>query len=342
MYTYGTEGYQALNKLIDKISPSKILVIDDTNTHASCYPYFNTKFNHKHRVVTILPGEENKSLKTVQQLWDKMLDFDLDRKSLIINLGGGIVTDLGGFVASTYKRGIPFIHIPTSLLGMVDAAIGGKNGINFGGAKNQIGVIVPPEMILIDMNYLKTLPENEFKSGYAEMLKHGLIKDMNYWSQLIADFNKKEFIEKNIAKSVEIKNEIITQDPNENGIRKILNFGHTLGHAIESYSQEKNRNLSHGHAVALGIIIALYLSNKKLNLPFTFVNEVKEVLKKIYPIPTWNKKDVEGILRYLIYDKKNISGEILFVLLKKPGEAVYNQKIENDLILESFHYLMNE
>jgi len=341
MYHYGKEAYKSLNKFIDSLSPSQILIIDDENTDKLCYPVFKNKLKHDHRVVSISPGEKNKSIRSVQILWDKMLEMGLDKHSLVINLGGGIITDLGGFTASSFKRGMPFIHVPTSLLGMVDAAIGGKNGINFGGAKNQIGVIKPPEMILIDSDYLKTLPENEIKSGYAEMLKHGLIADESYWSNLIEDFNTLNDLNQNIKKSVQIKDQIISEDPLEKGLRKVLNFGHTLGHAIESYSYEQNAPFSHGHSIALGMILASYLSYLKTGLEFTFVNHIKIELSKHYPIPRWDTKDIKKINEYLKFDKKNIDGEVLFVLLEEPGKPVINQKVSTALIDEAFRFLMN-
>ena len=339
MYTYANQAYKDLDELIEKISPSKILVLDDENTRRECYPVFIKNFKHDHEHITIPAGENHKTLSTASGIWKKMLQLNLDRKSLLINLGGGIVTDMGGFVASTFKRGMPFVHVPTSLLGMVDASIGGKNGVNFLHAKNQIGVIVPPEMILIDPVFLNSLPKEEFDSGYAEMLKHALISDPGYWDELIKDFHERKNLKKNIKKSIEIKHGIISQDPYEKGLRKILNFGHTLGHALESYSHENHTPLTHGHAVALGMIMALYLSFKKGNLDFTFVNKAANQLKKIYKVPVYSQKDLEKIISYLIYDKKNISGEILFVLLKNPGEAVYNQKVSTEDILEAFQFL---
>jgi len=341
MYKFGKEAYLSLDEYIHKLSPSNILVIDDENTHQYCYPEFRNYFNFNHKVISIKSGEKNKNIETVISIWEEMLIMGLDKKSLVINLGGGIVTDLGGFVASSFKRGMPFIHIPTSLLGMVDAAIGGKNGINFRGAKNQIGVIVAPEMVLIDHEYINTLPKKEIMSGYAEMLKHGIIADENYWDELLADIDNLKNREQNIKKSVEIKHRIITQDPNEEGLRKILNFGHTLGHAIESYSYDENKPLTHGHAITLGMILATYLSFKQTNLEFTFVNKIKDSLLKHYTLPSWDKNEIKKILDYLKFDKKNISGKILFVLLNEKRRPVYNQEVNEDLIYEAFNFLLD-
>ncbi len=341
MYHFGKNAYIELNQWIEDYSPSRILIIDDENTHKYCYTILKNELKTEPISLTIPPGEENKTLESVQKLLIDMMDAGLDRKSLVLNLGGGIVTDTGGFVASIFKRGIPFIHIPTTLLGMVDASIGGKNGVNLAGAKNQIGVIVPPEKILIDNRYLATLPEDEYLSGYAEMLKHGLIADMNYYNELIHSTPHSDSIIDLIKKSVKIKHNIVTKDPKEKGLRKILNFGHTLGHAIESYSYEKDLPLSHGHSVALGMILASYLSHLKFNLEFTFVNGLKNELLQTYPVPKWDKQDVKQILSYLKHDKKNVSGEVLFVLLEKPGKPVWDQRLTTRQIDEAFHFLLS-
>ncbi len=341
MYYFGKNAYIELNQWIEKFSPSRILVIDDENTHKHCYPFFKKKLDKKHLTITIRPGESHKTLQTAEEVWKKMMDFGLDRRSLVINLGGGIVTDLGGFVASTFKRGMPFIHIPTTLLGMIDASIGGKNGVNFMGAKNQIGVIVQPEMVLIDSNYLQTLPPKEFLSGYAEMLKHGLIADFDYWNNLSKKKDSLNNITQFIQRSIEIKNNVITQDPYEKGVRKILNFGHTLGHAIESNSHDGKNPLTHGHSVALGMILAAYLSYLKLNFSFTFVNQIKESLLAFYPLPSWNLEDIDNILSYLKFDKKNISDKILFVLLQDVAKPVWDQEVSYDKIIEAFDFLRN-
>ncbi len=339
MYHFGKNAYAELNQWIEKISPSQILVIDDENTHKYCYPLLKKELKTTHLTISVSPGEKHKTLQTAENLWKEMMSLELDRHSLIINLGGGIITDLGGFVASTFKRGMPFIHIPTSLLGMVDASIGGKNGVNFLDAKNQIGVIIPPEMILFDRKYLETLPPEELKSGFAEMLKHGLIADPEYWNELIEDGIANIPNNEMIKKSVDIKHNIISSDPTEKGLRKVLNFGHTLGHAIESNSYNTPNPLTHGHAVALGMILASYLSYLKFNLPFTFVNSIKNSLLNIYSLPEWTNEDIRKIFNYLKYDKKNISGKIRFVLLQDIAKPVWDQEVSHDQIIEAFDFL---
>ncbi len=338
MYYYNQEGFDFLNTFISNSLFSRIVIIDDQNTHQHCLPILSGRLKHKHTNITLSVGDENKNIKTLMLIWDNLLKLNADRDTLIINLGGGMVTDIGGFAASTYKRGIKFIHVPTSLLGMVDAAIGGKNGINYQNAKNQIGTINPPEFVLIDDIFLKTLPKKEIDSGYAEMLKHGLIADKIYWEQLTnSDFKKN--MPDLIKKSVMIKNSIITKDPNEKGLRKILNFGHTLGHAIESYlNYQKKQNISHGHAIALGMILATYISHHKKNMELTEVNSIKRILVSKFKRIRFSPTDVNEIIKFLRFDKKNTEGTPGFVLLKTIGKALYDFKVPETLIKEAFEY----
>jgi 3-dehydroquinate synthase len=267
-----------------------------------------------------------------------------DRDALVLNVGGGVVTDIGGFAASTYKRGIDFIHIPTTLLSMIDAAIGGKNGVNFMQAKNQIGNINQPEMVLINDKFLKTLPAHEFDSGFAEMLKHGLIADAKYFQQLIDyKLNKEGSLLELIKKSVQIKHEVISKDPKEKGLRKILNFGHTLGHAIESLmTYQKQKPITHGHAVALGMILAGFISKKIQNLEFIDVIEIKKQLLSIFEKIIFSDNDISKIIELLKYDKKNTNGEIRFVLLEKIGKATFDQTVPNSIIQEAFQFYLSE
>ncbi|MFN7100541.1 MAG: 3-dehydroquinate synthase family protein, partial [Flavobacterium sp.] len=265
---FNEEAYQELNIHLQNNSYSSIFIIVDTNTNELCLPNFLPllETDVAIEIIEFEAGEENKNIETCVQIWNVLTELGADRKSLVINLGGGVVTDLGGFVASTFKRGIDFIHIPTTLLSMVDASVGGKNGVDLGNLKNQIGVINVPLMVLIDTQYLETVPQTEMRSGLAEMLKHGLIYDRAYWNQFLdlaaidyADFDAL------IYRSVEIKNEIVTQDPTEKNIRKALNFGHTLGHAIESYFLEsiEKTTLLHGEAIAVGMILESFIAMKK-------------------------------------------------------------------------------
>ncbi len=338
---FDDDGYDALLELCAENSYSKIIIITDNHCSEHCLEFLLEELNTETtiEIIEFDPGEENKTLETCNQIWGALTDVGADRKSLIINLGGGVVTDLGGFVASTYKRGIDFVHVPTTLLAMVDAAIGGKNGIDFNGLKNQIGTITNPKMIIIDIAFLSTLPQNQMQSGMAETFKHGLIASKNYWEAL-TDFDKLAFIDiKNVIyQSIIIKNNIIKQDPTENGIRKALNFGHTLGHAIESYCLENpnQKTLLHGEAIAIGMILESYLSWKTGKLLPAEYLEIKTKINHIFKKISFNQTDVEQIMQYLIHDKKNEYGTIQFVLLDNIGKTTINQTVNNDLIIKAF------
>lgn len=263
---FNHEAYEMLNSWISNYNYSKLFILVDETTNEFCLPKLLPLLEVEIpiEIIEIEAGEEMKNISTCVEIWSILADLGADRKSALLNLGGGVITDLGGFVASTFKRGIDFINIPTTLLGMVDAAIGGKNGVDLGALKNQIGVINAPKLVLIDTDFLETLPQNHMKSGLAEMLKHGLIFDKTYWNQFkdLKDLNFDD-LDQLIHRSVEIKNEIVCQDPTETGVRKALNFGHTLGHAIESHFLETPTLLLHGEAIAIGMVLESYISRKK-------------------------------------------------------------------------------
>jgi len=329
----------ALNQHVAKINYSKIFLLVDENTKKHCLPIFTEMFDAPiHSVLEIKSGEENKHIHTCLQLWEDLSNLDGDRKSLLINLGGGVLTDMGGFVASTFKRGIDFINIPTTLLSMVDASIGGKTGVDLGSLKNQVGVINQPVMVLIFPEFLKTLDQRQTKSGYAEMLKHGLIQDELYWNDLVEQSN---FTDAScIQKSIAIKNNVVLQDPTEQGLRKILNFGHTLGHAIESYCLENpdKKTLLHGEAIAAGMILEGYLSHELRGLSKLSVNEIKKGFSKYFDKVDFTPEDINTILQLLKYDKKNSHGNVNFVLLQAIGNAVTDIKIPEDLFHKAFAY----
>ncbi len=343
-YYFELDGINALNDYIASYNPSKIFVITDDNTKKYCLNSFQNITKIKFTNVTFINGDSNKNLDTLSMLWKELMDKGADRKSLIINLGGGVVTDMGGFAAATFKRGLKFIHIPTTLLGMVDAAIGGKNGINFMTAKNQIGTIVQPEFIWIYTSFLKTLPQDEFISGYAEMLKHGLIADRSYWQELNIFYKKldDEMLTKLIKTSVKIKDGIIKKDPFEQGMRKLLNYGHTIGHALESYmNYQQKLPLSHGKAVAAGMIIEAYLSYKTNNLSQTDLNDIKQSINAIYPVIKLPINDIKHIIELMQYDKKNENGKVKYVLLNSIGSADYNKEVGTSLLFEAFDFYQN-
>lgn len=343
---FSNEAYKALNKCIKDQAYSSIFILTDENTQEHCSALLLRQIETEKRieVLEIEAGEKNKTLDTCTQLWETLSELGADRKSLFINLGGGVVTDLGGFVASCFRRGIDFIHIPTSLLGMVDASIGGKNGVDLGVLKNQVGVIKNPKMILVDTSFLITLPPNEFRSGLAEMLKHGLIYDKQYWNMFLElDQLVTEDLDLLIYASIQIKIEVVKQDPTENGIRKILNFGHTLGHAIESYCLKEHATpLLHGEAIAIGMLLEAYISSKLLEFPAEELLQIKEVVTNYYQNPTFSLEEIEGIIQLLKYDKKNSDGNINFVLLHQIGECKIDAQVDNALIYEAFEYLKKE
>lgn len=330
-----------LSQHLNKKEYSKIFVLVDTNTKKNCLKHFKAKLTQEiDFVIEIKAGEIYKSIETCNLVWDIISSEGGDRKSILINLGGGVVTDLGGFVASTFKRGIDFINVPTTLLAMVDAAIGGKTGVDFGALKNQIGVIKQPEMILILPEFLKTLEKRQVKSGFAEMLKHGLIIDATYWNELssIEDLSN---IAAHINRSTEIKSKVVSEDPHERGLRKILNFGHTLGHAIESYflMQEEKKVLLHGEAIAIGMILEAYLSHCLTGLSKLELEEIKRVFLQFFEKVKFEDADIEAIIGLLKHDKKNSHGDVNFVLLQTIGKSIIDIQVPENLILESFaHY----
>ena len=273
---------QEVKLIINELKPHKIAILVDENTTKYCLPLLNLK---EISIIEIESGERNKTLKTCQQIWEFFTKLNFSRNSLMINLGGGVIGDMGGFAAAVYKRGIKFVNVPTTLLSQVDASVGGKLGIDFEGFKNHIGVFQTPYRVIIDTNFLTTLSEKEKKSGYAEVLKHALIKDKKYWEQLKkCSFEKLQWNEI-VAKSVAIKHEVVQEDPKENGLRKILNFGHTLGHAIESFCLNTKQPLLHGEAIAMGIILESYLSWDKKMLKEYELDDILQMIKKRIHFP---------------------------------------------------------
>ena len=340
---FNNTAYEKLNTFIEKNNFSKIIIITDTNTRLLCLNKFYSKFNKENEIVNISfsAGEKNKNLSTCEELWTKLCKYGVDRSSLIINLGGGVVTDLGGFVASTFLRGIQFINMPTTLLSMVDASIGGKTGIDLNNIKNQIGVINNPTMVIIDSEFLETLPLEEMKSGFSEMIKHSLITGITYW-EAIKSTNIISFLpEICFYNSILIKSKIVDDDPYEKGLRKVLNYGHTVGHAIETFclNTDNRKDLTHGHSIALGMVIEGYLSTIKLNFDKKLNSEINHFLLLNFEKNIFTEKEIEEIIRLMSFDKKNKDGQINFVLLKEVGKPVVDQKVDNNTIKKSFMYL---
>jgi len=342
---YVNNGYSELTKYISGTKPSMIFILVDSNTHNNCLNIFlqQLETNVTIEVIEMEAGEEHKNIETCSGIWETLSELGADRKSLLINLGGGVVTDLGGFVASTFKRGINYINVPTSLLAMVDASVGGKCGVDLGNLKNQIGVINQPAMVLIDSNYLSTLPANEMRSGLAEILKHGLIANEAYWEKATnLEALTLEDLDSLIIESIEIKSKIVQEDPTEQSIRKTLNYGHTLGHAIESYflTDPNKITLLHGEAIAAGMIMATHLSFKICGFPEKKLNNITKKINELFPKINLLESDYELVLDLLKFDKKNSHGNINFVLLKDIGEAKLDVIVPNDQLIEAMNYYL--
>lgn len=343
---FNQDCYTYLQQLLAEGRYSGIFILTDENTSTHCLPGFlaNLATELPFEIIEIEAGEEHKNISTCTEVWHALTDLGAERKSLMINLGGGVVTDLGGFVASTFKRGMDFINVPTTLLAMVDASVGGKTGVDLGVLKNQVGVITNPAAVLIDTAFLETLPASQMRSGLAEMLKHGLIADKAYWERF-ADLGSltTDDMDALVYRSVEIKNEVVTEDPYEKGLRKILNFGHTLGHAIESYCLENpdKQTLLHGEAIAIGIVLESHISWQLGLIHQDEYRNVKAVMDGIYPEAYFTPDDINVIITLLVHDKKNEMGKIQFTLLESIGSAVINKQAGNQLIINAFEDYQN-
>ncbi len=340
---FNDNAYSKLNTFIAENAVSKIFILSDTNTQNQCLPKLKAHLKtDKEIVYLVIPtGEKNKTIAQSTLLWQQLCDLKADRFSLLINLGGGIVTDLGGFVAATLKRGIRFINMPTTLLGMVDAAIGGKTGVNLGVLKNQIGCFADPSMLIIDTSYLETLSEREHKSGMAEIIKYGLSYDSDLFNAILKNPHlNKTVLESLIYRSVAIKNDVVLKDPTEKNIRKVLNFGHSLGHAIESYFLENTEkaHLTHGESVAIGMVTALYLSHKYCDFDIKQAYTVKRYLKSYFGNTAINKSDYANILDLLKHDKKAKGGEVKFILIEKIGTFKLDCKVSEDSLIEALDF----
>ena len=314
-------GENSLSKL-NVSEYSKIGILVDENTKEFCLPLLSEI--KESVIIEIKSGEENKNIDSCNLIWDQLTKNSFDRNSILINLGGGVIGDMGGFCASTYKRGIEFIQIPTSLLAMVDASVGGKLGIDFNGLKNQVGLFSNPKSVIINPKFLETLAENELRSGFAEVVKHALISDKNLWKEIISvPFNEMNW-EKIIDTSINIKNKIVISDPKEKGERKKLNFGHTFGHAIESYYLEKGTPILHGEAIFMGIILESEISD----LTQSDKNEIKNYILSNFALPYTPKKSY--LHKFLLNDKKNQEGKINFSLLKGIGNCTIDNLFTED------------
>lgn len=335
----------------------KAFVLTDTNTIKYCYPAAKEHLSRidasisDSSVITIGASDVEKNLSSVTHVWEALQKGGATRHSLLVNLGGGMVTDLGGFAASTFKRGIDFINIPTTLLSMVDASVGGKTGFNFGGLKNEIGIFSDPKEVILDTSFLSTLDEENICSGYAEMLKHGLInrEGDRMWNELISfdilnpDLQQLQCM---VHESVEVKKAIVTEDPHEHGIRKALNLGHTVGHAFESWAMRHPERLSypvllHGYAVAFGMIAELYLAVIKCKFPQNIMRQYVNYIRDIYGTLPVTCNDYPELLELMTHDKKNTAGTINFTLLGGIGDIRINQTATKKEIEESLDFFQD-
>ena len=330
-----------LAEAISECNHDKVFVLTDETTIKTCWPVIGSSYSlKKAQLITIPSTDTNKNLESISHVWQQLQQGGASRKSLLINLGGGMVTDLGGFAASTFKRGINFINIPTTLLAMVDASVGGKTGINFGGLKNEIGVFNDSKFVILDATFLKTLDHENICSGYAEMLKHGLISNDKMWAELV-NFNLQQpnflQLQQMIASSVKVKEQVVTKDPFEQGLRKALNLGHTFGHAFESWALKRTPIL-HGYAVAYGLICELYLSAIKVGFPTEKMRQTVSFIRKNYGTLGITCDDYPELIELMQHDKKNQNGIINFTLLGAIGDIKINQTANEEEIKEALDF----
>ncbi len=331
-----------LSQALEIKSYDKLFVLTDEHTFTHCLPLFRKALQEvDFYSITIPASDVYKTIDTLAHVWKELSEQGASRRSLLINLGGGMITDLGGFAASTFKRGIRFINIPTTLLAMVDAAVGGKNGINFNGLKNEVGVFNPASAVLIETDFLSTLDNSHIISGYAEMLKHGLISNQKHWAELLQfDLSAPDLnvLKRLVAESVQVKERIVEEDPYEKGIRKALNFGHTVGHAFESLALELNRPVEHGYAVAWGMICELYLSAVLTSFPQEKMRQTIRFIRENWGHFPLECKYYERLYELMTHDKKNENGVINITLLEDIGSIRINETATQSLLFEMFDF----
>ncbi|HLQ99943.1 MAG TPA: 3-dehydroquinate synthase [Sphingobacterium sp.] len=334
------ESLNSLVSFIQQRSYSQVIVLVDTNTREYCLPILQETLGDQvsFDIVEVDPGEENKNIDYCVGVWQTLLDFGADRNALLINLGGGVVTDLGGFVASTYKRGIDFVQVPTTILSQVDASVGGKTGIDMDHLKNVIGTFTQPKSVFISTRFLNTLNTRQQKSGLAEIIKHGLIFSKPIYEKA-KNIATDKIDQELIFQSVEVKNEVIKQDPKEKNIRKILNFGHTVGHAIEAYSLSHDKDpLLHGEAIAMGMICEAYLSHLLNDLSSEELEDITQTFLQQFPFYEYSASIYPELLKLMQNDKKNQNHEIGFSLLNSIGKCDYNIYASESDIISALDY----
>lgn len=337
---YVGDIWAELKAFLRKHNYPHVVVIVDENTKEYCLPIFKEKADIQDFVlIEISAGEKYKTLATCQSIWQQMMDLGINRRSLTIDIGGGVIGDMGGFCASTFKRGMDFIQMPTTLLSQVDASIGGKLGIDFNHIKNSIGVFNNPQGVFIAPEFLQTLSKREVRSGFAEMIKHALIADAEQWQQLkqIRDLTEIDWA-KLLVPSLKIKQRIVEEDPYEAGIRKALNFGHTIGHAVESILLPRKNYLLHGEAIAIGMITESFIAHKEAGLSLDDLGEIRDFILNIYDPVLLQQADYDDFIKMMKKDKKNEASEINFTLINPIGTALINRTCSNELIIESLEF----
>lgn len=322
---------------------SKVMLIADEHTQTHCMPLFLEKTGMTNLPVISIPaGEQHKNIDACRMIWHEMMRHTADRQSLTINLGGGVIGDMGGFCAGTFKRGMDFVQVPTTLLSQVDASIGGKLGIDFEGIKNSIGIFQDPEAVFIDPDFLRTLPEEEIKSGFGEIIKHALIGQPSEWESLkkLRDLREVDW-QQILVPSLNVKRRIVQEDPYERGIRKALNFGHTIGHAVESLALNGDRPLTHGAAIAIGMVCETWLSCKTVGLPTDVLDDLTELVRAVYGHHHLEQDDFGQLFALMRQDKKNEDHKINFTLIDEVGHPLVNRNCGENLIQESILYYIN-
>ena len=335
-----TDLDRALHHQIDQLNPDLVFLLVDTNTSRFCLPSVHSSYP----IIEIPAGDVHKTIESASLVWHYLSTHQATRHSLLINLGGGMITDLGGFAASTFKRGIRYLNVPTTLLGAVDAAVGGKTGVNFDGLKNEIGVIRSSEAVILYPPFFMTLDHSNFLSGWAEMLKHALLSSYDAWRGLM-DFSIEETIDYQllailIEQSIAVKEAIVEKDPTEQNLRKALNLGHTFGHAFESFSHTTSRPLLHGYAVAYGLVCELYLSTEKGGFPKAVLEQMTNYVRQHYGAFRVEASDFSALIGWMNHDKKNDAEGINVTLLRQFGDVLINQHVKEEEILEALHYFV--
>lgn len=331
-------GIGSLHSFLDKVAYDKIFILCDSNTEENCLQSIDQSLVSSSHLIVVSPGDDRKNLHTCESIWTELMAQQATRHSVLINLGGGMVTDIGGFAAATFKRGIDFVNVPTTLLGAVDAAIGGKTGINFQQLKNQIGTFNNAKAVFVDPVFFKTLSPRELRSGLAEVIKYGLIWDEDLFHTMKGDLESFD-LTKLVDRSIAIKQYITTEDPFEKGVRQLLNFGHTVGHALEAFSYSTSSPLKHGEAVALGMMAESFISQERLG--FQDLDEVQASISALFEFPNWlsEMSDFTSITELMAHDKKNVGQEIRCSLLRKIGEGAVGFTLTQKEIVESLEWL---